>query len=81
PPADLGRYTYSNTNYVLLGLVVEQVTGRSYATGQEREQRPYHGVPSPPLPLSVPVPVPVLGVGPSCRVGREARDRVHGRAS
>ncbi|HET9381340.1 MAG TPA: serine hydrolase domain-containing protein [Streptomyces sp.] len=31
PPAAVGRYAYSNTNYVLLGLVVERVTGRSYA--------------------------------------------------
>lgn len=31
PPASPGRYAYSNTNYVLLGLVVERVTGRSYA--------------------------------------------------
>lgn len=30
-PAAPGRYAYSNTNYVLLGLVVERVTGRSYA--------------------------------------------------
>ncbi|MEV8595780.1 serine hydrolase domain-containing protein [Streptomyces sp. NPDC052012] len=37
PPADRGRFSYSNTNYVLLGLVVEQVTGRSYAA--EAEQR------------------------------------------
>src|SRR5690606_8829055 len=36
PPAAPGRYSYSNTNYVLLGLVVEQVTGRSYATEAER---------------------------------------------
>ncbi|MFD5267121.1 serine hydrolase domain-containing protein [Streptomyces sp. NPDC058335] len=36
PPADRGRYAYSNTNYVLLGLVVEQATGRSYATEAER---------------------------------------------
>jgi D-alanyl-D-alanine carboxypeptidase len=36
PPADRGRFSYSNTNYVLLGLVVEQVTGRSYATEAER---------------------------------------------
>ncbi|WP_264924872.1 serine hydrolase [Streptomyces sp. A012304] len=35
-PADLGRFAYSNTNYVLLGLVVEQVTGRSYAAEAER---------------------------------------------
>ncbi|MDT0405944.1 MULTISPECIES: serine hydrolase domain-containing protein [Streptomyces] len=32
PPTALGRYSYSNTNYVLLGLIIEQVTGRSYAT-------------------------------------------------
>lgn len=36
PPADRGRFTYSNTNYVLLGLIVEQVTGRSYADETER---------------------------------------------
>ncbi|MFD7765611.1 serine hydrolase domain-containing protein [Streptomyces sp. NPDC059787] len=36
PPADPGRFSYSNTNYVLLGLVVEQVTGRSYAAEAER---------------------------------------------
>ncbi|MEU1051054.1 serine hydrolase domain-containing protein [Streptomyces sp. NPDC005876] len=36
PPADLGRFSYSNTNYVLLGLIVEQVTGRSYAAEAER---------------------------------------------
>ncbi|MDV9176422.1 serine hydrolase domain-containing protein [Streptomyces sp. W16] len=36
PPADRGRFSYSNTNYVLLGLVIRQVTGRSYATEAER---------------------------------------------
>jgi D-alanyl-D-alanine carboxypeptidase len=36
PPAHPGRFSYSNTNYVLLGLVVEQVTGHSYATEAER---------------------------------------------
>ncbi|MFF8098739.1 serine hydrolase domain-containing protein [Streptomyces sp. NPDC016640] len=36
PPAARGRFSYSNTNYVLLGLVVEQVTGRSYADEAER---------------------------------------------
>ncbi|MFE9439737.1 serine hydrolase domain-containing protein [Streptomyces sp. NPDC006602] len=36
PPADPGRYSYSNTNYVLLGLVIKQVTGRSYAAEAER---------------------------------------------
>ncbi|OSP44909.1 serine hydrolase [Streptomyces sp. 13-12-16] len=35
PPADPGRFSYSNTNYVLLGLVVERVTGRSYAAEAE----------------------------------------------
>ncbi|MFB6982145.1 serine hydrolase domain-containing protein [Streptomyces scopuliridis] len=30
-PAPLGSYLYSNTDYVLLGLVVKKVTGRSYA--------------------------------------------------
>jgi len=36
PPADRGRFSYSNTNYVLLGMVIEQVTGDSYATEAER---------------------------------------------
>ncbi|MFF4348023.1 serine hydrolase domain-containing protein [Streptomyces sp. NPDC001530] len=36
PPADRGRFAYSNTNYVLLGMVVEQVTGHSYAIEAER---------------------------------------------
>ncbi|MGV9554090.1 serine hydrolase domain-containing protein [Streptomyces sp. NPDC003401] len=36
PPADRGRYAYSNTDYVLLGLVVAQVTGRPYAAEAER---------------------------------------------
>ncbi|MFD5658936.1 serine hydrolase domain-containing protein [Streptomyces hirsutus] len=35
-PAAPGRFSYSNTNYVLLGLVVAQVTGHSYATEAER---------------------------------------------
>ncbi|MFE1509108.1 serine hydrolase domain-containing protein [Streptomyces sp. NPDC058726] len=35
PPAERGRFLYSNTNYVLLGLVVEQVAGRSYADETE----------------------------------------------
>ncbi|WP_328432004.1 serine hydrolase domain-containing protein [Streptomyces sp. NBC_00453] len=35
-PAEPGRFSYSNTNYVLLGMVVEQVTGHSYATEAER---------------------------------------------
>lgn len=36
PPAERGSYSYSNTNYVLLGLVVERVTGRPYAAEAER---------------------------------------------
>ncbi|WP_151477066.1 serine hydrolase domain-containing protein [Streptomyces albicerus] len=36
PPADRGRFAYSNTNYALLGMVVEQVTGHSYAAEAER---------------------------------------------
>ncbi|MGW3289030.1 serine hydrolase domain-containing protein [Streptomyces sp. NPDC001002] len=36
PPADRGQFSYSNTNYVVLGMVVQQVTGRSYATEAER---------------------------------------------
>ena len=36
PPADRGRFSYSNTNYVLLGLVIREVTGDSYATEAER---------------------------------------------
>jgi D-alanyl-D-alanine carboxypeptidase len=37
PPAHPGRFSYSNTNYVLLGMVIQQVTGHSYAI--EAEQR------------------------------------------
>ncbi|EKX63844.1 serine hydrolase domain-containing protein [Streptomyces ipomoeae] len=36
PPTTPGRFAYSNTNYVLLGLVIQQVTGHSYATEAER---------------------------------------------
>ncbi|MFE2097501.1 serine hydrolase domain-containing protein [Streptomyces sp. NPDC059468] len=36
PPARPGRYAYSSTNYVLLGMVVRQVTGHSYATEVRR---------------------------------------------
>ncbi|WP_307835511.1 serine hydrolase domain-containing protein [Streptomyces adelaidensis] len=36
PPTTPGRFAYSNTNYVLLGLVIEQVTGHPYATEAER---------------------------------------------
>ncbi|MET7852126.1 serine hydrolase domain-containing protein [Streptomyces avermitilis] len=36
PPADRGRFAYSNTNYVVLGMVVQQVTGHSYAVEAER---------------------------------------------
>jgi D-alanyl-D-alanine carboxypeptidase len=36
PPAARGRFAYSNTNYVLLGMVIRQVTGHSYATEVER---------------------------------------------
>ncbi|WP_406442953.1 beta-lactamase family protein [Streptomyces sp. NBC_01613] len=36
PPADPGRFSYSSTNYVLLGLVIQQVTGHSYAAEAER---------------------------------------------
>lgn len=35
-PTGLGRFACSNTNYVLLGRVVEQDTGRSYAAEAER---------------------------------------------
>ncbi|MFI9826773.1 serine hydrolase domain-containing protein [Streptomyces sp. NPDC051913] len=36
PPTGRGRYVYSNTNYVLLGMVIRQVTGHSYAFEAER---------------------------------------------
>jgi D-alanyl-D-alanine carboxypeptidase len=36
PPARPGHYSYSSTNYVLLGMVVRQVTGRSYAAEARR---------------------------------------------
>ncbi|MFJ7901133.1 serine hydrolase domain-containing protein [Streptomyces sp. NPDC096198] len=36
PPAARGRFRYSNTNYVLLGMVIQQVTGHSYAVEAER---------------------------------------------
>ncbi|MFJ4836276.1 serine hydrolase domain-containing protein [Streptomyces sp. NPDC088747] len=36
PSAAPGQYAYSNTNYVLLGMIVERVTGNSYATEAER---------------------------------------------
>ncbi|MFJ8533001.1 serine hydrolase domain-containing protein [Streptomyces sp. NPDC093591] len=36
PPAARGSFSYSNTNYVLLAMVIEQVTGRSYAAEAER---------------------------------------------
>ncbi|MFF2844970.1 serine hydrolase domain-containing protein [Streptomyces sp. NPDC058001] len=36
PPSSRGRFAYSNTNYVVLGLVIEQVTGHSYAEEAER---------------------------------------------
>lgn len=32
PPAARGRFAHSNTDYVRLGMIVEQVTGHSYAT-------------------------------------------------
>ncbi|MDX3852203.1 serine hydrolase domain-containing protein [Streptomyces sp. AK02-01A] len=35
-PGPLGSYAYSNTDYVLLGLVIERVTGRSYAAEAQR---------------------------------------------
>jgi D-alanyl-D-alanine carboxypeptidase len=36
PPAGPGRFSCSNTNYVLLGLVIRQVTGHSYAAEARR---------------------------------------------
>ncbi|MGW1255044.1 serine hydrolase domain-containing protein [Streptomyces sp. NPDC002513] len=36
PPAARGRFSYSNTNYVLLGMVIRQVTGHSYAVEAQR---------------------------------------------
>ncbi|WP_149184939.1 serine hydrolase domain-containing protein [Streptomyces sp. TRM49041] len=35
-PAAPGSYAYSNTNYVLLGQIVQRVTGRSYASEAHR---------------------------------------------
>lgn len=35
-PGPLGTYAYSNTNFVLLGLIIQAVTGRTYATEAER---------------------------------------------
>lgn len=36
PATPPGRWSYSNTNYVVLGMVIERVTGRSYATETAR---------------------------------------------
>ncbi|MER6470323.1 serine hydrolase domain-containing protein [Streptomyces collinus] len=36
PPTRPGRYSYSNTGYVLLGMVVRQVTGHAYAAEARR---------------------------------------------
>ncbi|MEW1927253.1 serine hydrolase domain-containing protein [Streptomyces sp. NPDC088360] len=36
PATTPGRWSYSNTNYVVIGMVIRQVTGRSYATETER---------------------------------------------
>jgi D-alanyl-D-alanine carboxypeptidase len=36
PPTARGRFAYSNTNFILLGMVIRQVTGHSYATEAER---------------------------------------------
>ncbi|MGW7072785.1 serine hydrolase domain-containing protein [Streptomyces sp. NPDC054855] len=36
PATTPGRWSYSNTNYVVLGMVIKQVTGRSYATETAR---------------------------------------------
>ncbi|MFF4900281.1 serine hydrolase domain-containing protein [Streptomyces sp. NPDC001068] len=36
PSTGLGRYAYSSTDYVVLGMVVRQVTGHSYATEVRR---------------------------------------------
>ncbi|QEV19704.1 serine hydrolase domain-containing protein [Streptomyces alboniger] len=36
PASPKGRWAYSNTNYVLLGMVIERVTGHTYATEAER---------------------------------------------
>ncbi|MFG3367881.1 serine hydrolase domain-containing protein [Streptomyces sp. NPDC090032] len=36
PPKARGHWSYSNTNYVLLGMVIGQVTGHSYATEARR---------------------------------------------
>lgn len=36
PPAARGRFAYSNTNYVLLGMVIRRVTGHTYAAEAER---------------------------------------------
>ncbi|MFD4716067.1 serine hydrolase domain-containing protein [Streptomyces sp. NPDC058430] len=36
PPGPRGHWSYSNTNYVVLGMVIGQVTGHSYATEARR---------------------------------------------
>ncbi|MFD8804926.1 serine hydrolase domain-containing protein [Streptomyces sp. NPDC059597] len=36
PPGRRGHYSYSSTNYVLLGMVIRQVTGHSYAAEAQR---------------------------------------------
>ncbi|WP_255954163.1 serine hydrolase domain-containing protein [Streptomyces odontomachi] len=36
PPTPRGAFAYSNTDYVLLGMVIEQVTGEPYATVTRR---------------------------------------------
>lgn len=36
PATTPGRWSYSNTNYVVLGMVIKQVTGRSYAAETAR---------------------------------------------
>lgn len=56
PPSDEhpGRYAYSNTNYVVLGLVIRRVTGHGYATEIRHRIITPSASPVPPCPAPVP---------------------------
>ncbi|MEU1452884.1 serine hydrolase domain-containing protein [Streptomyces avermitilis] len=85
PPADRGRFAYSNTNYVVLGVVVQQDTGHSYAIEAERRiVAPLRltGTSFPAAPTALPDPHgrAYAADGDRCHRTRPARGRRGGRA-
>ncbi|TDD11572.1 class A beta-lactamase-related serine hydrolase [Nonomuraea deserti] len=67
-PVEIGTFNYSNTNYLLLGMIIERVTGKTLAAELDRRLLTPLGMKSTYLPTT---PTEEIKGLPACRVSTE----------